>query len=101
MPHKCSSGVRKRSISAPTATPVRMATQQQKERAKPVRAAMHHIVHENGYREMDAAELESMLTKNVAPGNTYAFLSTRSIIAQPSPSLRYTQNKDCDQVLLN
>ena len=46
-------------------------TEQQKNRAKPVRAAMHHVVHENGYREMDAAELEAMLTKNVAPGNTY------------------------------
>ncbi len=47
-------------------------TQQQKERQKPVRAAMHHVVHENGYREMDGQELEAMLTKNVAPGNTYA-----------------------------
>ena len=46
-------------------------TQQQKDRAKPVRAAMDHIVHENGYREMDGAELEAMLTKNVAAGNTY------------------------------
>ena len=46
-------------------------TDQQKTRAKPPRAAMGHIVHENGYREMDAAELEAMLTKNVAPGNTY------------------------------
>ena len=33
---------------------------------------MEHIVHENGYREMDAAELEAMLTKNVGRGNTYA-----------------------------
>ena len=47
-------------------------TQQQLERRKPVRAAMHHVVHENGYREMDGAELEAMLTKNVAAGNTYA-----------------------------
>ena len=46
-------------------------TQQQKDRAKPVRAAMDHVVHENGYREMDGAELEAMLTKNVAAGNTY------------------------------
>ena len=46
-------------------------TQQQKDRTKPVRAAMDHIVHENGYREMDGAELEAMLTKNVAAGNTY------------------------------
>ena len=28
-------------------------TQQQKERAKPQRAAMRHVVHENAYREMD------------------------------------------------
>ena len=47
-------------------------TQQQMDRPKPIRAAMHHVVHENGYREMDGAELEAMLTKNVAPGNTYA-----------------------------
>ena len=46
-------------------------TQQQMDRAKPVRAAMHHVVHENGYREMDGAELEAMLTKNVVAGNTY------------------------------
>lgn len=47
-------------------------TQQQLDRQKPVRAAMHHVVHENGYREMDGGELEAMLTKNVAAGNTYA-----------------------------
>ena len=46
-------------------------TEQQKNRPKPVRAAMEHVVHENGYWEMDSAELEAMLTKNVAPGNTY------------------------------
>ena len=46
-------------------------TEQQLQRTKPVRAAMDHVVHENGYREMDGAELETMLTKNVAPGNTY------------------------------
>jgi hypothetical protein len=45
-------------------------TQQQKERAKPARCAMKHIVHENGYREMDAAELEEMLSPN-ACGRTY------------------------------
>ena len=32
-------------------------TQQQKERVKPQRCAMEHIVHENGYRTMDGAEL--------------------------------------------
>ena len=37
-------------------------TQQQKDREKPKRAAMKHVVHENGYRVMDAAELEEMLT---------------------------------------
>ena len=35
-------------------------TQQQKERVKPARVEMKHVVHENGYREMDAAELEEM-----------------------------------------
>jgi len=35
-------------------------TQQQKERVKPARVAMRHVVHENGYREMDAEELEEM-----------------------------------------
>ena len=35
-------------------------TQQQKERVKPERVAMKHVVHENAYREMDAAELEEM-----------------------------------------
>ena len=46
-------------------------TRQQMDRPKPRRAAMVHIVHENGYRTMEPAELEAMLTKNVAPGNTY------------------------------
>ena len=36
-------------------------TQQQKERMKPKRAAMRHVVHENRYREMDGAELREML----------------------------------------
>ena len=35
-------------------------TQQQKQRPKPERAAMGHIVHENGYRSMDAEELEQL-----------------------------------------
>ena len=47
-------------------------TQQQIQRPKPQRCAMEHIVHENGYRAMDAAELEQMLSKNVASGNTYS-----------------------------
>ena len=35
-------------------------TEQQKRRIKPRRAAMEHIVHENGYRCMDADELQSL-----------------------------------------
>ena len=35
-------------------------TEQQIQRPKPQRAAMEHIVHENGYRRMDAKELEAM-----------------------------------------
>ena len=37
-------------------------TRQQKERAKPRRAAMEHIVHENGYRDMDAEELQRLFS---------------------------------------
>ena len=37
-------------------------TEQQKHRTKPERAAMKHIVHENGYREMDSAELEELFS---------------------------------------
>lgn len=36
-------------------------TEQQLERPKPPRSPMHHIVHENGYRDMDARELKQML----------------------------------------
>ena len=35
-------------------------TEQQKTREKPRRVEMKHIVHENGYREMDAEELHEM-----------------------------------------
>ena len=35
-------------------------TKQQLEREKPVRVNMKHIVHENGYRHMDGAELKEM-----------------------------------------
>lgn len=35
-------------------------TDQQLQREKPARVAMHHIVHENGYRIMDADELRVM-----------------------------------------
>ena len=37
-------------------------TQQQKDREKPRRAQMHHIVHENGYRDMDAEELQRLFS---------------------------------------
>lgn len=37
-------------------------TEQQKARQKPQRAAMSHIVHENGYRDMDDAELEALFS---------------------------------------
>lgn len=37
-------------------------TAQQKERPKPQRCELRHIVHENGYREMDGAELREMLS---------------------------------------
>jgi len=37
-------------------------TQQQTERPKPPRSEMRHIVHENGYRDMDADELKQMLS---------------------------------------
>jgi len=37
-------------------------TEQQLRREKPVRSPMAQIVHENGYRRMDAGELEAMLT---------------------------------------
>lgn len=45
-------------------------TAQQLARPKPRRAAMEHIVHENGYRHMAAEELRAMLGKN-AVGTTY------------------------------
>ncbi len=37
-------------------------TAQQMERPKPPRSQMHHIVHENSYRDMDAGELKEMLS---------------------------------------
>ena len=37
-------------------------TQQQLERKKPPRSPMSYIVHENGYRDMDARELKQMLS---------------------------------------
>ncbi len=38
-------------------------TEQQKIRTKPERADMEHIVHENGYREMDGVELRKLFGK--------------------------------------
>ena len=38
-------------------------TEQQKAPPKPERCAMAHIVHENGYRRMDGAELRAMLER--------------------------------------
>ena len=37
-------------------------TAEQLERQKPPRSEMQHIVHENGYRDMDAEELQQMLS---------------------------------------
>ena len=37
-------------------------TAQQMDRPKPPRSAMQHIVHENGYRDMDKEELKQMLS---------------------------------------
>ena len=39
-------------------------TEQQKQRNKPPRCAMEHIVHENAYRDMDREELKQMLSRN-------------------------------------
>lgn len=41
-------------------------TQQQRDRVKPERAAMKHIVHENAYRTMDAEELQEMFSVKAA-----------------------------------
>lgn len=46
-------------------------TQQQKERKKPLRSPMETIVHENAYREMDARELQHMLSTRPGPAATY------------------------------
>ncbi|MBE5785623.1 MAG: nitroreductase [Clostridiales bacterium] len=39
-------------------------TEQQKQRKKPPRCKLEHIVHENTYRQLDEAELRRMLVKN-------------------------------------
>ena len=46
-------------------------TERQKNRPKPPRAPMDTIVHQNGYHEMGAQELERMLSRNVSGENTY------------------------------
>ena len=43
-------------------------TEQQKNRKKPERAAMAHIVHENGYRDMDDAELAEIFLPKAPEG---------------------------------
>ena len=43
-------------------------TEQQKKRPKPQRAAMEHIVHENGYRTMDDQELETLFDPKAPDG---------------------------------
>lgn len=45
-------------------------TEQQKERTKPERVELSHVVHENGYREMDAEELRGMFSSK-AGSRTY------------------------------
>ena len=45
-------------------------TQQQAERVKPERVSIHHVVHENGYRRLESAELEEMWTPR-AGAKTY------------------------------
>ena len=45
-------------------------TDQQKERKKPERVAMKHVVHENAYRHMDGAELREMFgPRTIAKGS--------------------------------
>lgn len=45
-------------------------TEQQRRRPKPERAAMDHIVHENGYRRMDGEELRALFSPK-SGANTY------------------------------
>ena len=42
-------------------------TEQQKNRKKPARVNMKHLVHENTYRHLSDAELKEMLVKNCTP----------------------------------
>lgn len=50
-------------------------TRQQRERPKPERCALEHIVHENAYRRMDGEELEAMLSKNAGQRSFQEWLS--------------------------
>ena len=45
-------------------------TRQQRERTKPQRVSMKHIVHENGYRHMDGEELKEMFSPK-SSGRSY------------------------------
>ncbi|MDO4323669.1 MAG: nitroreductase family protein [Lachnospiraceae bacterium] len=49
-------------------------TQQQKERPKPERVSMEHIVHENGYRHMEKDELQKMFGKKTGMQTYEAWL---------------------------
>ena len=49
-------------------------TEQQKERVKPMRVGMEHIVHENSYRHMDNAELATMFTPRSGPAGFEKFI---------------------------
>lgn len=49
-------------------------TRQQKERVKPERCALEHIVHENAYRRMEGPELKAMLEKNAGERSYEAWL---------------------------
>lgn len=49
-------------------------TEQQKQRAKPERAEMKYIVHENRYQRLDGAQLRAMLGKNVKNGDYEAWI---------------------------
>ena len=51
-------------------------TEQQKNREKPARCALRHIVHENAYRTMDGAELREMLSPRAGSGTYDAYMKT-------------------------
>ena len=51
-------------------------TEQQKQRNKPQRCAMEHIVHENAYRDMDEEELRQMLGYKAGQRSYYDWLKS-------------------------